>query len=99
MFKRYSQILDEVISDRAGEVELEILAHNHTYRKLNDQINGILKRIEPHLPPELHQLVLELDDYYTAQAVLAHEVMYRQGVKDGFNCRRLLKRCAGAERK
>jgi hypothetical protein len=93
MLKPYSQILRHILSDRAGEIETNILAHDPKFRQLNSQIRGLLNQIQQNLPPGLQNLVLDLDDHLTEEEILAHELMYLQGVKDGLNFRRFLKRC------
>jgi len=93
MLKRYSQLINDAISHRTGEAEMEILSHHPRFLELNDRKNAILKQIGQNLKPELQNLILELDDCHVEQETLAYELMYRQGVKDGFNFRRLLRRC------
>jgi hypothetical protein len=92
MPKRYAQILRDTISDRALEIENDILARDSGVLELNAKIHALLAQIEQNLPPGLQQLVLDLDDRIIEQEVLAHAIMYGQGVKDGFNFRRFLKR-------
>jgi hypothetical protein len=95
MLKPYSKILRHLLSDRSGEIETNILAHHPVFQQRNAQVRDLLNRIQQNLPPDLRNLVVELDDRYIEQEVLAHEIMYLQGVKDGFNFRKFLHGCRG----
>ena len=85
MSKHYSQTINEAISRRIDEVEMKMLRNNLRFRELNRRKNAFLKLIAQNLPPDQQNLILGLDDCYIEREALAHEVLYRQGVKDGFN--------------
>ena len=93
--RRYAQILRDAITERAIEVEAELLAKDPRYQELNVKICELLDKIERNLPPEMQRLVFELDDVMMEQGALEIRTMYLQGLYDRFNVERFWMRVLG----
>lgn len=97
MLKPFTAQIKDALTERANEVEEQILMKDGRYRELSDKMQDILDRIEKKLPLENAQLLIDLDDFWIERDVLAYRCMYRQGLLDGMVVNRLLrmvrKRC------
>lgn len=92
MLKKYSQIIRELIADRACEVEVQILLRDQRYQELNKAINGVIDRIEQLLPEGTDSMLLfDLDDLMVQREALAFRMLYRQGLRDGMAVNRLVR--------
>lgn len=94
MFRRYIEVLQDAMEDRAGDI-LEILSCKEKYRAVEAKINDILDRIKENLPSEFEKLLLNIDDYNNDMKVLIGEIMYRYGVADGIIFQRILRKVRG----
>lgn len=90
MLKNFAEIINDAIFDRAGEVEGEFLGSDQRYQELCKQINDVFHQIEQHLSPELRRLLFDLDSLTGEQEGLAYEIMYKQGLIDGWNLKQML---------
>ena len=95
MLRRYAQILRDTITERAIEVETELLTKDSRYRELIARLCELLDKIERNLPPEMQRLVFELDDVLMEQGALEIGTMYLQGLYDRLSLERFWMKVCG----
>ncbi len=84
MLKNLSQYLQEFIMKRTDEVGSTVLMKHREYREISEALQTILHDILKCVPEEQRKLVMEYEEKEHAQSALSVEIMYRQGLVDGF---------------
>jgi hypothetical protein len=91
MLKPFTAQIESALIDRTNEIEEQLLMPDEHYQQLNAKINDTLDQIGQTLPPGKEQLITDLDRFYLERDMLAYRHMYRQGLLDGMEMKRLIK--------
>ena len=91
MLKNFTAKIQATLTDRAGEVEEQVLMPDQRYQELNTKLNEVLDQIGQSLPPEKERLLFDLDQFWVERDGLAYRRMYRQGLLDGMVVNRVLR--------
>lgn len=83
MLKNLSTYMQEFIANRTDEIGRQVLMNHDEYRKLSNELREAIRALMMLLPEEGRQLVLSFEETENAQAALAGEIMYKQGLLDG----------------
>lgn len=78
MRKPFTTQIESALTDRANEVEEQVLIPDERYQELSAKMYDILDQIEKSLPPGKEQLLFNLDEFWTERDVMAYGRMYRQ---------------------
>lgn len=62
----------------------KILINDHEYNRLTERSISIMKEIRESLPDEKVKLLNKLDDCWGELSAISEDVIYKQGLKDGF---------------
>ena len=83
MIKKIDVKINELAMGRIEEVG-GILVNDHKYIQLTERTISIMREIRESLPDEKVKLLNKLDDCWGELSALSEEVIYKQGLKDGF---------------
>ena len=98
MLKPCTAKIQSILTDRANEVEEQVLMPDPHYQKLNTKINEIIDQIGQSLPSGKERLLFDLDQFWVERDALAYQRMYRQGLLDGLVANRILRMVRKSEK-
>jgi len=90
MIRNLKTYLRDSIALRIDEIGSNVLNQHAEYQRLSKELQLILREIQKYVPPDQQQLVFTYEEKEQAQAALAVEIMYKQGLADGVYINRRL---------
>lgn len=87
MLQDLEQYFNSFIAKRTEEIGVEIVRNNLYYKELADCKRSSLDELIQSLSDTNREKVFNYEDQVNYQVAFVNEIMYRQGLLDGLNCR------------
>lgn len=87
MLQDLEQYFDSFIAQRTEEIGVVIVKNNLCYKELTDSKRNSLDELIQSLSDTSREKVFHYEDQVNYQVAFVNEIMYRQGLLDGLNCR------------
>lgn len=90
MLSNFNKIFDDMVLDRLEDIGSNTIVLDDKYKELQEKLDVLFSQIKFYLPEEHRKLIYKLLEVSNFQMGVVEELIYKQGLKDGVELKKIL---------